>query len=114
MDKLNTSGMRDSLDDLVINKKYADRNYLKSSGGSGTAGQIRIRTEPANSSEYSLIEKFIDTSNLLYNIFHFCDWTGCRFSIWWPVCIAICISIGPNNFESLFIVRFTKFISHFN
>ena len=43
-----------TLDDLVINKKYADRNYLKSSGGSGTAGQIRIRTEPANSSEYSL------------------------------------------------------------
>ena len=43
-----------TLDDLVINKKYADRNYLKSSGGSGTAGQIRIRTEPANATEYSL------------------------------------------------------------
>ena len=47
-------GTNITLDDLVINKKYADRNYLKSSGGSGTAGQIRIRTEPANATEYTL------------------------------------------------------------
>ena len=46
-------GTNISLDDLVINKAYADRNYLKSSGGSGTAGQIRIRTEPANANEYT-------------------------------------------------------------
>ena len=47
-------GTNITLDDLVINKKYADKNYLKSSGGSGTAGQIRIRTEPANANEYTL------------------------------------------------------------
>lgn len=47
-------GTNISLDDLVINKAYADKNYLKSSGGSGTAGQIRIRTEPANALEYTL------------------------------------------------------------
>ena len=35
------------------------------------------------------------------NIFHIADWTGGRFSLWGPVGIAICISIGPNNFESL-------------
>ncbi len=35
------------------------------------------------------------------NIFHITDWTGGRFSLWGPVGIAICISIGPNNFESL-------------
>ena len=35
------------------------------------------------------------------NIFHIADWTGGRFSLWGPVGLSICISIGPNNFERL-------------
>jgi len=35
------------------------------------------------------------------NIFHIADWTGGRFSLWGPVGLSICISIGPNNFEKL-------------
>ena len=42
-------------DDLVINKGYADQRYLQASGGPGTGSQIRIRDEPANASEYTII-----------------------------------------------------------
>jgi len=35
------------------------------------------------------------------NIFHIADWTGGRFSLWGPVGLSICVSIGPNNFERL-------------
>ena len=35
------------------------------------------------------------------NIFHIADWTGGRFSLWGPVGLSICISIGPTNFERL-------------
>ena len=43
-----------TIDDLVISKGYADRRYLQSGGGSGgSAGQIRIRTEPVDQSEYT-------------------------------------------------------------
>ncbi len=47
-------GTNITLDDLVINKQYADQNYIKSSGSGGVSGQIRIRTEPANGNDYSL------------------------------------------------------------
>ena len=46
-------GTNITLDDLVINKAYADQNYIKSSGSGGVAGQIRIRPEPANANDYS-------------------------------------------------------------
>jgi hypothetical protein len=42
-------------DDLVINKGYADQRYLQASGGPGTGSQIRIRDEPLDDSEYTLI-----------------------------------------------------------
>ena len=42
-------------DDLVINKGYADQRYLQASGGPGTGSQIRIRDEPSNASEYTII-----------------------------------------------------------
>lgn len=53
-----------SEDDFVINRGYADRRYLQSSGASRGAGaggnQIRVRFEPSDSSEYfNLIENWI-------------------------------------------------------
>ena len=42
-------------DDLVINKGYADQRYLQASGGPGTGSQIRIRDEPLDASEYTII-----------------------------------------------------------
>ena len=45
-------GTNITVDDLAVTKGYADRRYLQSSGGSG-AGQIRIRTEPVDQSEYT-------------------------------------------------------------
>ena len=48
-------GANISIDDLVINKKYADQRYLKVSGGpSGASGQLRVRNEPTDGSEYTL------------------------------------------------------------
>ena len=42
-----------TLDDLVISKGYADRRYLRSSGVGGVAGEVRIRPEPIDVSEYT-------------------------------------------------------------
>lgn len=42
-------------DDLVINKGFADQRYLQANGGPGTGSQIRIRDEPLNASEYTII-----------------------------------------------------------
>jgi predicted Holliday junction resolvase-like endonuclease len=47
-----THGTNITIDQLVVSKGYADRRYLQSGGGS-SAGQIRIRTEPLNQSEYT-------------------------------------------------------------
>ena len=41
-----------TIDQLAITKGYADRRYLQQSGGS-SAGQIRVRTEPLNQTEYT-------------------------------------------------------------
>ena len=46
-------GTNISLDDVVITKRYADLNYLASSGGTGTLGEIRVRSEPANATDYT-------------------------------------------------------------
>ena len=48
-----THGTNISLDDVVITKGYADLNYLASSGGTGTLGEIRVRPEPANATDYT-------------------------------------------------------------
>ncbi len=48
-----THGTNITLDDVVITKGYADLNYLASSGGTGTLGEIRVRSEPANATDYT-------------------------------------------------------------
>jgi hypothetical protein len=40
-------------DSLVITKGYADKRYIKQTGGGAAAGQIRIREEPLNASSYT-------------------------------------------------------------
>jgi len=35
------------------------------------------------------------------NIFYMTNWTGGRFSLWGPVGLSICLSIGPKNFQEL-------------
>jgi hypothetical protein len=47
-----THGTNITIDQLAISKGYADRRYLQSGGGS-SAGQIRIRNEPVDQSEYT-------------------------------------------------------------
>ena len=47
-----THGTAITLDDLVIDKGYADRRYLRSSGVGGVSGEVRVRPEPANATEY--------------------------------------------------------------
>jgi hypothetical protein len=42
-------------DDLVINKGFADQRYLQANGGPGTGSQIRIRDEPDDDTEYTII-----------------------------------------------------------
>ena len=48
-----------TLDDLVITRGYADSRYLRSAGGPGSAGQVRVRNEPPNANSYTFtIESF--------------------------------------------------------
>ena len=54
------SGTTVTIDELVINKGYADKRYIQQTGGS-SAGQIRLRDEPSNASGYTkTISSFID------------------------------------------------------
>ena len=54
------SGTTATIDDLVINKGYADKRYIQQTGGS-SAGQIRLRDEPSDSSGYTkTVSSFID------------------------------------------------------
>ena len=48
-----THGTNILLDDVVITKRYADLNYLVNRGGTGTLGEIRVRSEPANATDYT-------------------------------------------------------------
>jgi hypothetical protein len=57
-------GVQISINDIVINKGYADRYYIRKSGGSAS-GQIRVRTEPASASEYTLTISSYDNGNAL-------------------------------------------------
>lgn len=45
-----------TINDIVITKGYADKNYIRKSGGSSSSisGQIRVRDEPLNINEYTL------------------------------------------------------------
>jgi hypothetical protein len=45
-----------TVNDIAISKGYADKNYIrKSGGGGGAGGQIRARFEPVNKNEYTFI-----------------------------------------------------------
>jgi hypothetical protein len=46
-------GVTTTIDDLAIPKGYADRRYLRRSGGSAS-GQIRVRQEPTTRNEYTM------------------------------------------------------------
>lgn len=55
------SGTTVTIDDLAITKGYADRRYIQQTGGSGSAGQIRLRSEPDSANEYTkTIDSFVD------------------------------------------------------
>lgn len=47
-------GVQITVNDIAITKGYADRYYIRKSGGSAS-GQIRVRNEPITASEYTLI-----------------------------------------------------------
>ena len=47
-----THGANITLDDLVITKGYADQRYIQTGSG-GVAGEVRVRDEPANATEYT-------------------------------------------------------------
>jgi hypothetical protein len=46
------SGATITIDDLAIPKGYADRRYIQQAGG-GAAGQLRVRSEPTDQTEYT-------------------------------------------------------------
>jgi len=49
-------------DDMAIPKGYADRRYLRRSGGSAS-GQIRVRQEPTTAAEYTLtIDSYVNNN----------------------------------------------------
>ena len=55
------SGTTATIDDLAITKGYADRRYIQQTGGSGSAGQIRLRSEPDSANEYTrTIDSYVD------------------------------------------------------
>ena len=55
------SGTTVTIDDLVVTKGYADRRYIQQTGGSGSSGQIRLRSEPDSANEYTkTIDSFVD------------------------------------------------------
>ena len=59
-----THGTAITLDDLVIDKGYADKRYLRSSGVGGVAGEIRVRPEPANATEFTKTITAYQSGNL--------------------------------------------------
>ena len=60
-----THGTSFSLDDLVINKGYADGRYLRSAGAPGASGQVRVRPEPADASGYTFTISSYSNGNLV-------------------------------------------------
>ena len=54
-----------TLDELVISRGYADTRYLRSSGGPGSSGQVRIRPEPGSSSSYTFIIEAFSGGNVV-------------------------------------------------
>ena len=62
---LNTAhGTTFTIDDLVISKGYADARYLTSTGSPGAAGQIRVRSEPADATGYTFTIASFSNGNI--------------------------------------------------
>ena len=51
-----------TIDGLVITKGYADKRYIQQTGG-GAAGQLRVRAEPADKTEYTKTITFYSNGN---------------------------------------------------
>lgn len=56
------TGASITIDDLAISKGYADRRYIQQAGG-GAAGQLRVRAEPADKTEYTKEIEFWTNGN---------------------------------------------------
>ncbi|NBP57450.1 hypothetical protein EBU71_13120 [bacterium] len=72
IDTLNTylgkHGGSVTINDFVITKGYADKSYLRKTGGSSSvSGQIRVRDEPVNNSEYTLTVNGNINNNIIVN-----------------------------------------------
>ena len=59
-----------TIDDLVITKGFADARYLTSTGSPGAAGQIRVRTEPADASGYTFTIASYSNGNIITSAAH--------------------------------------------
>ena len=56
-----------TLNDVAISKGYADKNYIRRTGG-GASGQIRARSEPPNKNEYTIIiNEYSSNGNIVVN-----------------------------------------------
>ena len=59
-----------TIDDLVITKGYADARYLTSTGSPGAAGQIRVRSEPADATGYTFTIASYNNGNIITSTNH--------------------------------------------
>jgi hypothetical protein len=60
-------GVYITTNDVVINKGYADKNYIRKTGGGGS-GQIRARNEPLNKNAYTItIVEYINGNAIVPN-----------------------------------------------
>ena len=60
-------GVSITVNDVVISKGYADKNYIRKTGGGGS-GQIRARNEPLTRNEYILtIDEYINGNAIIPN-----------------------------------------------
>ena len=65
-----THGTNFGVDDLLINKGYADGRYLRSTGSPGGEGQIRVRDEPVDASAYSFTISSFANGNVVVSAGH--------------------------------------------
>ena len=65
-----THGTSFSIDDLLVNKGYADGRYLRSTGSPGGDGQIRVRNEPIDASAYSFTISEFSSGNVVVGAGH--------------------------------------------
>lgn len=59
-------GVSTTINEIAISKGYADKNYIRKTGGSSSSnGQIRVRYEPLNSNEYTLTINSYSNNNIV-------------------------------------------------